>query len=219
MKLKLITTASDPNHPGWLQFKRSLDHFGWDYHLIVHEYTNYNDKIIALQNYLKACELTHFIYADSYDSFVLAPLKEVEDKYNQVASLMYGLEKACWPHGEKADKFPEGPYPHKYVNGGGFVGPVESFLDLLIARPIHEAMNDQVWAQDNYIKHSPYTNKIVLDRDCSIFQTMAHTDPSEFDILLIDGENRLLNRHTKTLPVIFHGNGHTNIDWVYNLLS
>lgn len=214
--MKLITTASDPNHPGWLQFKRSLDHFGWDYHLIVHTYTNYNDKIIALSNYLRTSGLTHFAYADSYDSFALAPQKELEDKYYQADTLIYGLEKACWPHPEKADKFPSSPYPQRFINGGGFIGPVNIFLHLLEQSPIQNSQNDQVWAQDNYIANP---DKIGLDRDCSIFQTMAHTSEDEFQKIEIDGNVRLLNLHTKTLPILFHGNGHTNIDWIYNVLK
>jgi hypothetical protein len=91
MKTTLITTASDQQHPGWLKFKRSLDHFGWDYHLIVHEYKGYNSKIVAFYNYLKDHpEITHFIYADSYDSFALAPQKEAEDKFTNWDGLMYG---------------------------------------------------------------------------------------------------------------------------------
>ena len=112
MKIKLITTASDPNHPGWLQLKRSLDHFGWDYHLIVHEYTGYNSKIVAFYNYLieTRWQVDRFLYSDSYDTFALAGPEEVENKLSQLEGLVYGTEKACWPYGDWAAEYPESPF-------------------------------------------------------------------------------------------------------------
>lgn len=222
MKLKLITTASDPNHHGWLQFKRSLDHFGWDHYLIVHTYTNYNDKIIAFYKYLleiRESEVTHFVYADSYDSFVLAPQKELEDKYTQHDKIVYGLEKACWPHPEWTKDFPESPYPYKHINGGGFIGSIENFIRLYEANPILQsgAMNDQVWAQENYIKRNS-DGLIELDRGNQIFQCTGHSDMNDFEIVSIQGQPRIVNVHSKSLPIIFHGNGHSKIDWIYELL-
>lgn len=220
MKLKLITTASNPEHPGWLQFKRSLDHFGWDYHLIVHTYTNYNDKIIAFYKYLTEHrgEFTHFVYADSYDSFALAPQSELENKYTEHEKIIYGIEKACWPHPEWSKDFPETPYPYKHLNGGGFIGSIENFIRLYEANPIVQsgAMNDQVWAQEYFLKRNDGT--IQLDRASEIFQCTAHSDENDFEIVNIKGQNRIVNVHSMALPIIFHFNGHSDGTWVRNLL-
>lgn len=219
--MKLITTASDPNHKGWLQFKRSLDHFGWDYHLIVHEYTNYNDKIIAFHKYLveHRHELTNFVYADSYDSFVLAPQSELEAKFSQPDKIVYGLEKACWPYPEKTIYFPSSISPYRHINGGGFMGSVENFIRLYDTNPILEskAMNDQVWAQDNYI-NKLCDGLIGLDTDSKVFQCAAHSDSNDFEIIEEDGLRRVLNLHTGARPVIMHGNGKTGMEWIYDLL-
>jgi hypothetical protein len=218
--LKLITTASDPSHPGWLQFKRSLDHFGWDYHLILHEYTGFNSKIVAFYNYLKDHpEITHFIYADSYDSFALSTQKEVEDKFTNWDGLTYSVEKACWPYEDWAIEYPESPYPHKYVNGGGFMGSVASFIKMYESNPImtSEAINDQVWAADIYLRRND--GSLRLDRECNIFQTIGHSGDGDFAILNFDNQKRILNTFTMTCPCIIHGNGHTPMDWIYDLLS
>lgn len=219
--MKLITTASDPNHKGWLQFKRSLDHFGWDYHLIVHEYTNYNDKIIAFYNYLAThrSELTNFVYADSYDSFALAPQSELEAKFNQPDKIVYGLEKACWPYPEKTIFFPESNSPYKHINGGGFMGSVENFIKLYETNPILQsgALNDQVWAQDNYIK-KVCDGVVGLDTGNQIFQCTAHSDMTDFEVIEDNGLKRVLNLHSGTKPILFHFNGHSNGDWVRELL-
>lgn len=215
MKTTLLTTASDPNHTGWLQFKRSLDHFGWDYHLIVHEYTGYNSKIVAFYQYLVAHpEITHFIYADSYDSFALSTQKEAEDKFTNWYGLMYGVEKACWPYEDWASEYPESPYPHKYLNGGGFMGSSVAFVRMYEANPIWEsgAMNDQVWAAHNYLRMN---DGIMLDRGCSIFQTTGHSGDGDFVVV----GNRVMNLHTMSCPVLLHQNGHSDGQWIWDLLD
>lgn len=219
MRTKLITTASDSSHPGWLQFKRSLDYYGWDYHLIVHEYTGYNSKIVAFYDYLKANrDITHFIYADSYDSFMLSTQKEVEDKFTNWNGLTYAVEKACWPYEDWAKDYANSPYPHKYVNGGGFIGSSEEFIKMYEANPIEQsdAINDQVWAADNYLRRNG--GDIKLDRECNIFQPIAHSDDEDFVTVNFNDNNRIINANTKTFPVIFHGNGHTPMQHIYELL-
>lgn len=216
MKTTLITTASDPQHPGWLQFKRSLDHFGWDYHLIVHEYTGFNSKIVAFYDYLVAHpEITHFIYADSYDSFALGTQQEVENKFENWDGLTYSVEKACWPYEDWAKEYPESPYPHKYLNGGGFMGSSSVFIQMYEANPIDksEAINDQVWAANIFLRGN--NGSLKLDRDCSIFQTIGHSGKGDFAVF---GGKRVMNVHAVTCPVIFHGNGHEPMGWVWDLL-
>lgn len=225
MKIKLITTASDPNNEGWLKFKKSLDYFGWDYHLIVHEYTGYNSKIVAFYNYLieHRDTITHFLYADSYDSFMLSTQKEVEDKFENWNGLTYSIEKACWPYEDWAKEYPESPYPHKHLNGGGFMGSVEAFIQMYESNPIDKslAINDQVWAADHYLRKN--RGDIQLDRNCSIFQPTGHTGDGDFLIIKYEDKgivyNRIINLNTKTMPVIFHQNGHSSGQWIWDLLA
>jgi len=69
MKCILITTASDINKT--LTLQRSLKKYGWDYHIITHEWQGFGDKILKTYEYLKANpSITHFFYSDSYDSIV-----------------------------------------------------------------------------------------------------------------------------------------------------
>lgn len=219
MKTKLITTASDPTYAGWLQFKRSLDHFGWDYHLIIHEYTGYNCKIVAFYDYLISNpEITHFIYADSYDSFMLSTQKEVEDKFTNWDGLTYAAEKACWPYEDWAKEYPESPYPHKHLNGGGFMGSTAAFIKMYEANPIEQsgAINDQVWSADAYLRRND--GSIKLDRECNIFQPIAHSGENDFAMLNFGDTKRLLNKFTMTCGCIIHGNGKTFMGHIYEMI-
>lgn len=224
-KLKLITTASDPQHPGWLQFKRSLDHFGWNYHLIVHEYRGFNSKIEAFYNYLSSIrgQIEHFIYADSYDSFVLSTPKEVEDKLQNWDGITHITERACWPYEDWAAEYPNSPYPHKYLNGGGMIGSVKKFIQVYERCPIWDSGwdNDQIWQADNFLRKNE-DGLIKLDWNCSIFQSIAFLENNDFRIVEFEEDaimtKRILNIRTKTLPCFFHANGHSKIQWVYDLL-
>jgi hypothetical protein len=45
-KCKLIATATNLEHEGFKQFKRSLDAYGWDYEILSHNYIAYGSKML-----------------------------------------------------------------------------------------------------------------------------------------------------------------------------
>ena len=67
--------------------------------------------------------------------------------------------------------------------------------------------HDQVWLMDAYLYNQ---DKIKVDDECKIFQTIAFSHENEWEKI----ENRFRNKATNTLPVFFHGNGHTNMNWL-----
>jgi hypothetical protein len=210
MKIKFITSASDPNHPGWKQLERSLIHFGWDFTFIQGEWIGYAGKMLYPYQYLKEgnekdCDL--IVISDAYDSFFLAPPEEVIEKYLSEFSpknLYYG-ERACWPHPHLESKYPPCESPYKHVNGGGFIE-----LDM----PVPSAeFNDQAWSTGLFLNRNSEAN-IVLDHQCEIFQCTGHWGPPDFKYR----DGRLVNNHTGQVPCIIHFNGHSFIQEVYDLV-
>jgi len=205
-KTKVITTTS--NLEKCYQLERSLKYFCWDYHFILHKWNGFLDKIHETYKYLltlKEQGYTHYIYTDAWDTFVLRNSEGliVPD------GLFISAEKACYPHTDKASLYPENKSLWKYVNGGGWAGDIQTFIDVYEAHPPTNELNDQVWLTDIFLKGIGQ-----LDYNCDLFQTMAFYNESE--ITLYDG--LLTNRITNTIPYFIHGNGHTPIPFIYNLL-
>lgn len=207
MNVKLITTAS--NYEKTARLRESLDKQGWPYHIIVHDWKGYGSKIIETYNHLKTSDVTHFFYADSYDSYVLSTMDEALNKLHG-EDMIWSSEKACYPHPDKAARYPETYSTWKYLNGGGWFCSKEQFMRMVESNMPSYADVDQVYFTDYLLN----TGKITLDYDCKVFQTIAFTDiDAEFEI----ERGRIYNKQTKQWPVIIHGNGHTPMDRIYEL--
>lgn len=232
MKIKLITTASDPNNEGWKTFERSLIKHGWDYQLIVGEWRGYASKLLDLYSYLKtgAEDDTDLImYSDSYDSLMLATPDEVIRKWDDIIGLhkvmgyapmnniLWYAERACWPYGEWTYLFPDSPTPYKHLNGGGWIATPQQTINLIELMPVIPSaeFNDQVHNTKIFLTKN-YLANIQLDYYCEIFQCMAHAGENDFSV--IDG--RVRNNITGTMPCVCHQNGHCmNDDNIQNILK
>lgn len=218
MKVKLISHCTDFNHPGYLQFKRSLDFFGWDYEFLNEKYVMYGSKMISAYNYAKKTDCTHLFICDAYDIFVLGTMQEAADRLINKLGLdciVFNAEKACWPYSDWAKEYPE-VYGHwKYLNGGAAFVEVKKFIQLFEENPIQHHDNDQVNLARIYLdKRERYNMK--LDTHCNVFQSIAFEHEDDFSYKEAIGY--LVNKKTGTLPCIIHGNGKTNMDRVYQLL-
>lgn len=218
-KIKFITTASDLNRCG--ELIRSLKRFEWDFHVERHEWTGFGSKLIACREALEKLpsDYTHFIYGDSYDSFVLGAPGELYGKVQDWESIIHSAEKANYPHPEKV--YPETGVSHawKYLNGGGFFAPVTLWKQYFDAMPCPRELNDQVYQTDRYLINNP--GCIKLERDCDIFQCYSFIDegtPNGNDGDFAYANGRLLNMVTHTRPLLIHGNGKTPLDRIYNLI-
>jgi len=219
-RIKVVTTASDPNHPGLKQFERSLKFFNVPYHIIIHEWKGFGSKMIETYNYLKRNpdKLTHFVYADTYDSFVLGSMYDICDQIKDWDAILFQAEKACYPKPELQPKYPTHSSQWKYLNGGGWVAPVDDFLRMVENDFPALDVNDQAWSTDQFLKYHD-TGAIKLDYKCSIFQSIAFEHETDFTYLWQnDKYGNLINLETKSFPIIFHGNGHTPMEKIYALL-
>ena len=118
----VITTTSDRKKTRRLE--ESLKRYGYRYHIIVHSWGGFLDKLHETYKYLKTTKETHFLYTDAWDTIALRP------DAPEINGLLIAAEWGCYPHPEKAKKYPKVDSPWKYVNGGGWGGEVAAFIRL-----------------------------------------------------------------------------------------
>jgi hypothetical protein len=205
-RLLIITTTSDRSRCH--QLERSLRLHGYDYVILEHSWhpDGFLGKLHHTYNYLKTCtSYTHFLYTDAWDTVAMRGGVVVPD------GVLISAERACYPHPELASQYPASDSPWKYVNGGGWCGSVESFLRLYESKPPTDELNDQVWMTERYLSLQ-HEDWVALDTDCMIFQTLGFCPVSDFI------HSPFTNTITGTQPAFIHGNGHTPMDHIYNLL-
>lgn len=205
-KTKLITTTNDRSKCDKLE--KSLQHFGWDYEIIVHPWYGFLSKIHETYKYLKSIEheYSHFLYTDAWDTVVMQ-----KPNFSLPGGLLISAERACYPHPEKEPLYPAHASPWKFVNGGGWGGEIKAFIEMYEKCPPTSELNDQVYLTERFLNREREGNSIQLDYLCRFFQTIAFCPESDFKITGTD----IINTVHSTTPFIWHGNGHTNMDWIY----
>lgn len=209
-RLLIITTTSDRSK--CYQLERSLILHGYDYHIIEHTWDGFLGKLHYTYQYLKALKgYTHFLYTDAWDTVAMNNHAEVSNHF------LISAERACYPHPELASKYPEVDSPFKYVNGGGWCGPIELFLRLYESKPPTTELNDQVWMTERYLALQD-EDWIDLDTQCKVFQTLAFCPATDFKVRDNGATKCIQNTITKFHPSFIHANGHTPYQWAIDLL-
>ncbi len=246
MKLIVVNTSNDPNHPGALKLKASLDRFGYEYEHITHPFS-FGHQLPIIQEWANRYtgDATHLLYTDNFDTLALAGSDEVIEKFLLMDlqpgesipwnegkpwtpyKMIISTEKNCYPHPERAKDYPDTEGPWKYVNGGGWLVEIEYFKHLCQKERLNADSHDQVWLMEAFLNNQA---EIKLDTQCEIFQTIAFSNEDEWEKVGYHNErvaplgkpfdgHRFLNVGTGSLPVWFHGNGHTPLDFVYDILN
>jgi len=213
MRIKLITTASDLSHPGWLNLKKSLDKFGWDYEVLNTDYVAFGTKMVNAYHFAKNNNYTHLFIIDAYDVIALGTMEEALSRIKNHNCLLWNSERNAWPYEQWAMLYPDARSSFKYLNGGMAFVEVERFCRMFEENPITVHDNDQVVLGKTFLtRGAEYDMK--LDTRCSIFQTLCSTNWDEFEFL---GE-LVRNKETNTVPVLFHGNGLHPMDKLIELI-
>jgi len=224
MKLIVVTTCDNLNNERYLKLKASLGRFGYDYECILHPFT-FGTQLNVIRRWAESYtgDATHMLYTDAFDTLALGGPEEVVSKFCEAKNhhayefstelkMCISAEKNCYPHPERADLYPDPDTPWKYVNGGGWIAEIEYFKYLCGKENLNSGSHDQVWLMDAYLNNR---EDIRLDSNCEIFQTIAFSYKEEWS----QQERRFMNVALNTMPVFFHGNGHTQMDWVYEILQ
>ena len=235
MKLKIITTVSNNQHPLLHELEESLKAGEFDYHIIHNPSIGwdwggwdnayqYNKNVLTPQGY------THFIYTDGFDTLALGNHSEAQQTLERILGdnqdrMIYSVEKHWFPHEgatgttkdwtayhaqylEKTKDLPT-DYRWRFVNGGQYAGSLTALQWWYENAPKHR--NNQAYANAYYSEQSE--DRLILDFKCELFQTLSHSganhgSPEEFTVT----DKRLINNLTKSKPVFVHNNGIKNPD-------
>lgn len=169
-----------------------------------------------------------FTYTDGADTFCQRKF-DVPTDY-----ILYSTEKACYPRTEIAKQYRPTKSKWKYLNGGGYGGPLKLIIEFFERYGLDKHPNDVNGQHEQmmaFLKAEKEKFPIRLDHRCEVFQTMAFADPGEFEVTMWapsplagpsalneDGSVKaevkqrkvLRNKLTKTVPAILHFNGRTD---------
>lgn len=232
MNSTIVVTSIYSEFWGTEQFRKSVDHIGFN---LVNGwkgkgFTGHGDTLRYMYEAYKDLnnEYEYAIYADGADSyFVDKPAIEQD-------IILYSTEKAIWPPTEKmklawnqywSDKpvpltKSTLPSPWKYINGGGYCGPIPLLIEFFERYKLNKYkgdINGQGEQAEAFFKAKEDGFPIFLDTQCTLFQTTGFTEPDYFGIIHSEGDPQIANMITGTKPAVFHGNGRTDLKWIYDL--
>jgi hypothetical protein len=156
-------------------------------------------------------------FVDAFDILFIAPISELLSKYqamNLGDKVLFSAEKSssCWPTSHQYKDYcktyeiknlkPK-PGDYGYLNSGMLIGTVKGIKSIILDRwtSVNQQIDDQGFYGQSYL----YTDQIVLDTKCELFQNLVG---DQFDDLVWDeNKKRWYNKYTKSYPVIAQGNG------------
>lgn len=215
----VITYIYSPNE----RTKQTIDSFErFDYEVAVNKRDTHrgNGEVLRLlYECYKRAATGHetFVYADAADSFCQRKFDVPTDH------ILYSTEKACYPRKEIAKQYKPVDSPWKYLNGGGYGGPLKLIIEFFERYGLTKLKGDANGQHEQmmaFLQAEKEGFPIKLDTQCEVFQTMAFADPSEFEVVnhaICDFEHMdgnafyLRNKITKTVPAILHFNGLTDM--------
>jgi hypothetical protein len=160
----------------------------------------------------------NFVYTDGADTYCQRKFEVPADH------ILYSTEKACYPHPDLAKQYRPTKSKWKYLNGGGYGGPLKLIIEFMERYGLDKHANDVNGQHEQmvaFLQAEKDGFPIKLDTKCEVFQTMAFADPAEFEVVtafvglekFVEGERQplhLKNKLTKTIPAILHFNGLTD---------
>lgn len=164
----------------------------------------------------------YILYADGGDSLFVDNITPLDDR------IIYSTERACYPYPAWAEKHPEALTPWRYLNGGGWMGPVDLLLEYwqrygLASYNDQRTEYAQAAQQQAFFQAHADGFPVELDTRCIWFQTLAFAEPDDFKILtgggfgeyVVEAAPAFWNQVTDMFPSLLHGNGRTDMEWIY----
>jgi hypothetical protein len=171
-------------------------------------------KLIAYKNFLikNKTKLKYLLFVDCMDSLFLKNPEEILNFDEKDQTILFGAEKACYPDGGLACKYPSSNYSSQYLNSGMIFGEVDNlikFFDKINLFNKNPVFKDSFHNTENsqYLLTLAFLNqieKIKIDDKCMYFQNMFNTKIHDF---IFEEPRLILNKETKTHPFLFHFNG------------
>lgn len=153
------------------------------------------------------------IYSDGADSYFVKSFIVPRGK------VLYSAEKAMWPP-RPILEYPPCDSPWKYLNGGGYCGEIPlliEFFERYGLSTLKGDVNGQLQQAQAYLQAVKDGFPIELDTNCEYFQTTGFADMGDLMVVSRGQGKEITNMITNTYPAVFHGNGRTDMKWIYNL--
>jgi hypothetical protein len=216
MKFHILTYSTESHNENLNLLTNNLNVFMLP---ILTDWTwDFYPKSLSVQTTLKTLNDDDVVLVcDAHDVLPLSGLSndilfdKIKDNFN-LDKITFNAEKNCYPDINLIPQYPNVNSEWKYLNAGIYVGKVKNVLTML-ENSLPKIKNNM----DQNIFSILYVNSefnIDIDYECKVFQTMFELNPE--DLTIIDG--KIYNNKTKTNPVLFHGNGKSNLNIVKNLL-
>jgi len=213
MKIETIAVTNVPTLKGVVDLKKSLIKYGIPNQIIVTPWQGFYTKVNEAYKYAKECNSEYLLFVDAHDVIFVGGMDEIERKIKLFPEhdAIFSSEKACWPDGSIANQYPETDSQWKYLNSGTYLFKPQKLIDAVESNPPTIGIDDQLYWTKHFLNEK---NRIILDTNCEIFQTLAHDNGDSFGI--IDG--KFTNKVTGTNPLIAHGNGRAFDEFDYSYL-
>jgi hypothetical protein len=229
--MKIVTVASDDNHPGLRQLKRSCDHFGYELIVLHDPSVEWGRQQIGVYHWAKQNPGVSYVYVDGYDTFLLAPPEELEQVIKSYdCKMLVSGEGVIFPSPFWGKGCDDSGSPWNWVNGGCYWSTTDYFVyliegsDYMTANGIYSigklrGWNDQDWLT---LMHLAFRKDVKIDTRCEMVQPLRRTlygdnTPRHETDFKIEGD-RLVNVITNSKPVIIHGNGGIPMGKYYDLI-
>lgn len=210
MKLKILTIHSDETKEKTKPLRDSCEAHGLELIELIYGFT-FGQQYHLIAEWIRTYEgdATHFLYTDAWDTLCFANQAEIVTKFKAFnCNMLISAEKGCFPrmNEHQPENYPETNTPWRFINGGGSLFEINYFKELSNKYPFEPNYIDPIWLF-NCFRNEP---SIKLDNNCEIFQTIAHSNQDEWQVI----NHRVINKGTQTKPIFFHGNGHTEMNWL-----
>lgn len=149
---------------------------------------------------------THINFVDAFDVICTNTPLYVEQHYKRLGSpkMLLAMETGCWPDNSLRELHPLSPYPWRFYHS-------QYILDLRYPEILEPDSYTPTTDDQNHLMCLALKNKeIVGDKECAVWQALAHLDERGRWFEKKDGKWH--NILTCTTPCFWHGNGKVNTD-------
>jgi hypothetical protein len=217
MKIHVIGCATDLSHPNLKLLKEKLDiyilplvlPFDWEGYSATYS-TNEFIKNLPEDDVIVATDVYDVLPLNGCNKQIL----EQKLLHNlDLNKIIFAAESNCFPDGNLSNLYPKHESKWRFLNGGGYISTVKLLKHLIkqILPSIKGSINQRELTK--FLLNNP--DLMTLDYTCEVFQTLwngsvgasMNTNDFIFDI----NNKSIINKMFNTKPLLFHGNGKTNM--------
>ena len=186
--MKIITYASNLDQIGYVHgLVASCNYYGLDLVTLQSEtWTTHRQKIVLLKEYLPNINPNEIVlFTDAYDVVMLMNEEQIMEKYaklSEPSKVLVSGDRFCAPDPDLAKYFENKLTGYSYVSGGGMMGKVRDFIDVLDkiteVEKVDKSESNKLHSWDDQYLWTKtiiqYPELFIIDSNCEIFQTLCN---------------------------------------------